>query len=141
MSSWICATVPGDVWLVLNRACHWNTYVTQDLVPEGLLNHREALCSTFPKTGTCSFLRSIVKFPTGHIHDSTQTRVKTAHFHPATCNLAHWLTRHGSPTIYRCFELPQFLYRWRHQFGIFSIPPRIFRFVEVSVFHSTMRVV
>jgi hypothetical protein len=35
---------------VLNRACHWNT--TQDLVPEGLLNHCEGLRSTFPKIGT-----------------------------------------------------------------------------------------
>jgi hypothetical protein len=46
-------------------------------------------------------------------------RVKTAHVHPATCNLAHWLTRHGSPTIYRCFALPELLYRWRHQSEIF----------------------
>jgi hypothetical protein len=27
-------------------------HTTQDLVPEGLLNHYEGLCSTFPKTGT-----------------------------------------------------------------------------------------
>jgi hypothetical protein len=51
--------------------------------------------------------------------------VKTAHVHTATCNFAHWLTRHGSPTIYRCFALPQLLYRWRHQSGIFWIYPRI----------------
>jgi hypothetical protein len=51
--------------------------------------------------------------------------VKTVHFHPATGNLAHWLTRHGSPTIYRCFALPQLLYRWRHQSGVFWIHPRI----------------
>jgi hypothetical protein len=51
-------------------------------------------------------------------------RVKTDHVHPATCNLAHWLTRLGSPTIYRCFALPQLLYRWRHQSGIFWIHPR-----------------
>jgi hypothetical protein len=48
----------------------------------------------------------------------------TAHVHPATCNLAHWLTRHGSPTIYKCFALPQMLYRWRHQSRMFCIPPR-----------------
>jgi hypothetical protein len=30
--------------------------------------------------------------------DNKQTTVKTAHFHPATCNLAYWLTRRGSPT-------------------------------------------
>jgi hypothetical protein len=50
---------------------------------------------------------------------------RTAHVHSASCNLAHWLTRHGSPTIYRCFALPQLLYRWRHQSGIFLILPRI----------------
>jgi hypothetical protein len=49
---------------------------------------------------------------------------KTAHVHPATCNLAHWLTRHGSPTIYRCFAVPQLLYRKRHQSEIFWIYPR-----------------
>jgi hypothetical protein len=26
----------------------------------------------------------------------------------------------------RCFALPQLLYRWRHQSGIFFIPPRIY---------------
>jgi hypothetical protein len=50
--------------------------------------------------------------------------MKTAHLHPVTFNLA--LTRHSSPTIYRCFALAQLLYRWRHQSGIFWIPPRIF---------------
>jgi hypothetical protein len=50
-----------------------------------------------------------------------QTRMKTSHVHPATCNLAHRLTRHCSPTIYRCFALPQLLYRWLHQSGIFWI--------------------
>jgi hypothetical protein len=34
----------------------------------------------------------------------------------------HWLARHGSPTIYRWFALPQLLCRWRHQSGIFCIP-------------------
>jgi hypothetical protein len=52
-------------------------------------------------------------------------RMKTAHVHPAKCNLAHWLTRHGSPTTYRRSALPQMLYRLRHRFGIFWIPPRI----------------
>jgi hypothetical protein len=50
---------------------------------------------------------------------------KTAHVHPATCNLAHWLIRLGSPTVYRCFALPQLLYRRRHQHQLFWIPPRI----------------
>jgi hypothetical protein len=47
--------------------------------------------------------------------------VKTSHLHPATCYMVHWLTRHCSPTIYRCFALPQVLCRWRHQFGIFWV--------------------
>jgi hypothetical protein len=51
--------------------------------------------------------------------------VKTAHVHQATCDLAHWLTRHGSPTIYRCFALPQLLYRWRDQPGILWIIPHV----------------
>jgi hypothetical protein len=67
----------------------------------------------------------IVKIATRHVHGSKQMRVETAHVHPATCNLARWLTRHGSPTIYRCFTLPQLLYRWRHQSEIFWIPPCI----------------
>jgi hypothetical protein len=74
----------------------------------------------------CTFLWSIVKIATGHVHNSKQTRVKTAQVHPSTCNSAHWLNRHGSPTIYWCFVLPQLLYRWRHQSGIFWIPPRIY---------------
>jgi hypothetical protein len=51
--------------------------------------------------------------------------VKIAHFHPATCNMAHWLTKYGSSTIYTCFELPQLLYRWGHQPGILWIHTRI----------------
>jgi hypothetical protein len=51
--------------------------------------------------------------------------MKTAHVHPATCNLAHLLTRHVSPTIYRCFALPKLLYTWRHQSGIFWIHPHV----------------
>jgi hypothetical protein len=46
-------------------------------------------------------------------------RWKTAHVHAAMCNLAHWLTRHDSPTIYRYFALPSLLHKWRHQSGIF----------------------
>jgi hypothetical protein len=30
----------------------------------------------------------------------------------------------------RCFALPQLLYRWRHQFGIFWIPPRMTRLTD-----------
>jgi hypothetical protein len=62
--------------------------------------------------------------PSWKLPQVTYTTVKTAHFHPATCNLAHLLTRHGSPTIYQHFAIPQLLYRLRHQSGIFWIPPR-----------------
>jgi hypothetical protein len=82
----------------------------------------------------CSCLWSIVKIATGDVHDSKQTRVETAHVHPAMCNLAHWLTRHGSPTIYRCFALLQLLHRWRHQSGKFWIPPLIFLSITATCF-------
>jgi hypothetical protein len=41
--------------------------------------------------------------------------VKTAHVHPARCNLEHWHIRDGSPTIHLCLMWPQVLYRWQHQ--------------------------
>jgi len=145
MSSWIRATVLGAVQLLGLRVfvVNWcatglepgmplkHLRTTQALVPEGLLNHCEGLRTTLPKTAQslmhthCSFLWSIMKIATAHVDNSKQTRVKTARVHPARCNLAHWLTRHGSPTIYRCFVLPQLLYRWRHQSRKFWIPPRI----------------
>jgi hypothetical protein len=81
----------------------------------------------------CSFLWSITKIATGHVHDSKQTRVKTAYVHPATCNLAHWLIRHGSPTIHRWFALPQLLYRWWHESGKFWIPPRIYQSTRCDI--------
>jgi hypothetical protein len=62
----------------------------------------------------------------------TRLQVNTCgnfHVHPAMCNLAHWLTRHRNPTIYRCFALPQLLYWWRHQSGMFWIPLRIYRVI------------
>ena len=119
---------------VLNRACHWNTYARLKLwspkvcwiivrVSVALfLRLAQNLMDTH-----CSFLQSITKIATGHVHNAKQTHVKTAHVHPATCNLAHWLIRHGSPTTYRCFMLPQLLYRWWHQSGKFWIPPRMVR--------------
>jgi hypothetical protein len=66
--------------------------------------------------------RSIQNIPDWHSKNHKPhhlTRVKTAHVHPATCNLTHWLTRCDSPTVYWCFALPQLLYRWRHQSRIF----------------------
>ena len=60
--------------------------------------------------------------------------MKTGHVHPATCNLAHWLTRHTSPTIYRCFALPQLLYRWRDQSRKFWIPPCTYILIYIRTY-------
>jgi hypothetical protein len=57
------------------------------------------------------------------INLTTKRVWKTAQAHPATCNVAHWLIRHVSHTHYRCFALPQLLYRLRQQSGIFWIHP------------------
>jgi hypothetical protein len=46
---------------------------------------------------------------------------------------ATWHTRHGSPTIYRCFALSQLLYRWRHHTEKFWIPPCIRSSLRVPV--------
>ena len=144
-SSWIRATVSGVVQLLRLPACsssstdvrpvlnHWNVYarlkhwsskacwvivrVSVPLIPR--------LAQNLMRT-RCSFLWSIVKIAIGHVHDSKQTHLKTVHFHPAVCNLGHWLTRNGSPTTYRCFALAQMLYRWPHQSGKFWIPPRMY---------------
>jgi len=150
-NSWILATVSGvvpllglpgcsslstDVRLVLNRACHWNTCARLKLwSPKACWIIVRVFVALFPRLAQnlmhtcCFFLWSIVKIATGHVHD--YKHVKTPHVHPAICSLAHWLTRHGSPTMYRCFALPQLLYRWRHQSGKFWIPPCIW--MEVTV--------
>ena len=91
----------------------------------------EGLRSTFSKIGTKfdahSLFLSLIHRENRHmhVHGSKRTCVKNANVYPATCNLAHWLTRRGSPTIHRCIALPQLLYRWRHRFGKFWIPSRI----------------
>ena len=145
MSSWICPTVSGVVQLVvlpvcsssstdmqpvLNRVCHWNTCVRLKLwSPKPcwiILGVSVALFPTLAQNmmhTRCSFLWSIVT--TGHVHNSKQMHVKTAHVILPTWNLACWLTKHGSPTLYWCFALPQLLYRWRHQYGKFWINPCI----------------
>jgi hypothetical protein len=115
---------------------------TQDLVPEGLLNHCERLRSTFPKTGTNFYAHSLflsLIHRENRQRSRTRLQIKTAQVHPATCNLVNWITIHGSPTIYLCFALPQLLYRWRHQSEIFWIPPRRRAFPAVcswSTFHE-----
>ena len=133
MGSWIHATVSGvvqlvglpacsssstDVWPVLNQACHWNTcaWLKRWSQKACWINVRASV-ALFPRLAQylmhtrCSLFWSIVK---------------TAHVHPATCNLAHWLTRHDGPTIYWCFVLPQLLYRWWYQSGKFWITPRTY---------------
>jgi len=145
MSSWIHATVSGvvqlvglpvcsssstDVRPVLKWVCHWNTCVRLKLrspkpcwiILRVSVARSPRLAQNLMHTG-CSFLWSIVKIATGHVHDSKQTCVKTAHIILPTWNVARWLAKHGSPTIYRCFALPQLLYRWWHQYGKFWINP------------------
>ena len=142
----VCSSSSTDVWLVLNRACYWNTCAWLKLwSPKAYWITVRVSVALFPRLAQnlmhthCSFLWPIVKIATGHIHDSKLKRVKTAHVHAATCNLAHWLTRHGSPTIYHCLTLTQLLYRWWHQSGKFWIPPsmvytenKILRMVQAS---------
>jgi len=118
-----CATglEPG---MPLKRLC-----TTQALVPEYCWIILRVSVALFLRLAQnlmhtrCSFLWSIVKIATGHVHDSTQTRVKTAHVIRPTWYLARWLAKHGSPTIYWCFTLPQLLYRWWHQYKKFWINP------------------
>jgi len=146
-SSWICATVSGvvqllsfpvclslstDVRPVFNQACHWNTCAQLKLwsLKKACWIIVRVSVALFPRLAQnlmhtcCSFLWSILKITTGYIHNSKQMHVKNAHVHPATCNLAHWPTRHDSLTIYQCF-VPQLLCRWRHQSRKFWIPPHI----------------
>ena len=113
----LCSSSSTDEHLVLNRVCHWNTFVQLKLLYlKACWIVVRVSVALFPRLAQnlmytcCSFLWSIMK---------------TAHVHLATCNLAHWLTRHGSSAIYRCFALPQLLFTWWHQFGIFWIVPHI----------------
>jgi len=106
---------------------------TQALVPEALFNHFEGFRSTFPKVGTKfdehSLFLSLIHHENRH-GSRTQLRTnvcKPAHVILPMLNLACWLTKHGSPTIYRCFTLPQLLYRWWHEYGKFWINPFILR--------------
>jgi hypothetical protein len=122
--------------LMCNRSWTVNAIETpahdSNFGPQRLVESLWGLRSTFLKIGTkfdalhtcCSYLWSIVKIATGHLHDSKQMCVKTDHVHPATCSLVHWLTRHGSPTIHWCFALPQLLDRSRHSPAATCILPR-----------------
>jgi hypothetical protein len=58
---------------------------------------------------------------------------------PASTQLrATWHTDSiGSPTIYRCFALPQLLYRWWHHSGIFWIPLRTINWC--CMWHASVR--
>ena len=145
MSSWIRTTVSGvvqlvglpvclssstDVQPVLNQVCHWNTCVRLKLwSPKPCWIILRVSVALFPRLAQnlmhtrCSFLWSIVKIGTGHILQTDAC--KNCQRHPNYKNLARWLAKHGSPTTYRCFALPQLLYRWWHQYGKFWINPCI----------------
>jgi hypothetical protein len=121
----VCSPSSTDVRPALNWACHWNTCVRLKL------SSPKACCVTVrvsvafsPRLAKiwCTLAVPLINRENHHRSYSKEMRVKTVHVHPAMCNLAHWLTRHGSPTIHRCFELPQLLYRWRHQSWKFCIP-------------------
>jgi len=154
MISWIYATVSGVVLLVglpvcssssstdvrpaLNRACHWNTCVRfklWSLKPCWIMSRVSV--ALFPRFAQnlmhtrCSFLWSFAKSAARHVHDSTQTCIKTDYAIPPMWNLASRLAKHGCPTISRCLALTQLLCRWRHQSGKFLIHPRIFSKVYV----------
>ena len=131
-SSSSCATwsSSADVWPVLNQVCHWNTCVRLKLwSPKPCWIILRVSIALFPRLAQnlmhtcCSFLWSIMKIAMGHVHDSKKMHVKTAHVILSTWNLACWLAKHGSHTIYRCFALPQLLYRWWHQYRKFWINP------------------
>jgi len=137
-NSFSCATCGSScVFVVVNRCATGlepsmplkHPCTTQALVPEALLNNLRVSIALFPSLAQnlmhtrCSFLWSIVKIATGNVQDSKQMRVYTAHVILRKWNLAHWLAKHGSPTVYRCFALPQMQYRWRHQYGKFWISP------------------
>jgi hypothetical protein len=82
---------------------------------------KEFTCRTEIFIGILGYFHNIPDWSWKSHKSHHYRRVKTSHVHPATCNLAHWLTTHGSPTIYRCFALPKLLYRWRHHSDIFWI--------------------
>jgi hypothetical protein len=112
----VCSSSSTDMRLVLNQACHWNTCVQLKIwSPNACWVNVRISVVLHPSLEQnlmhthCSFLWSIVQTTTGHVHNSKWTCVKTVHVHPATWNLAHWLTRHGSPIIHWCFALPQLL--------------------------------
>jgi hypothetical protein len=96
-----------------------------------LLNPCESLHSTFPKIDTkfdahLLFLSLIHR--ENHHKSCTQLQTNARENCPRP-----W---HGSPTIYRCFMLPQLLYRWRHQSGIFWIPPCIIYSTSYNTVHK-----
>ena len=110
--------------------------------PRRLVEFCDGLRSTFPKIGRkfdahSLFLSMIQR--TNRRGSRTRLQInacETVHFHPTRCNLAHLLTRHGSPTIYRCFALPQLLYRWRDEPPKFWMPP----FKNLFAFSVTLSV-
>jgi hypothetical protein len=138
-SSWWVGltTLPAtstDWRLVLNEARHWNTCVRLRIwSPKACWIIVRVSVALFPRLAQnvmhtrWSFLLSIMKIATGQVHYSQINSVKTANVHPATCSFVHWLIRHGITTIFLCFALPQMLYRWRHQSGMFWIPPRVLK--------------
>jgi len=97
---------------------------TQALFPEGLLNHCEGLCSTFPKIGT-KFDAHLLFLSLIHRENRHRSHTWLQINACENCALPPSYMQLGTltPTIYRCFTLPQLLYRWWHQSQKFWIPP------------------
>jgi hypothetical protein len=79
----VCSSSSIDVRPVLNRACHWNTCVRLKLwSPKPCWIITRVSVALFPRLAQnlthtrCSFLWSIVKIATGHVHDSNKHVLK-----------------------------------------------------------------
>jgi hypothetical protein len=77
----VCSSSPTDKRQVLNRVCHWNTYVRLKIwSPKACWIIMMFSVALFPRLAqnlmhtSCSFLWYILKIATGHVHDSTPNK-------------------------------------------------------------------
>jgi hypothetical protein len=109
----------GDNGTSVRKFYCWQLHIGQQYKGKTLLSFRSNNYTNTPP----GYIQNSPDFRCKNHKPHHQTRVKTSHVHPATCNMAHLLTRHRSPTIYPCFTLLQMLYRWRKHYRIFWIHP------------------
>jgi hypothetical protein len=112
--------------------CHTTIYIRQ--VPQHIFSYRNYLTNSIETCASWEANRPSASQEIPRIRGYTKISRTDAveiiiiiihencNVHTATCNLTHWLTRHGSPTNYRSLVIPQLLYRWRHQSLILWIP-------------------